>query len=120
MIKGITKEQHWITDYSYVPLVMAAPKLIGFDDEEKVARLCYAVSSATLMYSLLTDAKWGAIPLIPYKTHAALDLAQGALALTAASTLKIKNKKARNTLIAMGLTGITVGILSLISAKNKW
>lgn len=120
MIKGITKEQHWITDYSYVPLVMAAPQLIGFEDEEKVTYMCYALSSTVLIYSLLTDAKWGAVKLIPYKTHAALDLVQGAIALTAASTLKIKNKKARNTLIAMGLTGLTVGILSLIGAKDKY
>ncbi len=120
MIEGIKKEQHWITDYSYVPLVMAAPQLIGFEDEKKVANLCYALSSTVLAYSLLTDAKWGAVKLIPYKTHASFDLAVGVIALTAASTRKIRNKKARNTLIAMGLTGITVGVLSLIGAKFKY
>lgn len=119
-IKGITKEKHWILDYTYIPIVMAAPEAIRFKGEKTVTGICYASGAATLIYSLLTDAKWGVIPLIPYKTHAALDLAQGALALTAASTLKIKNKKARNTLIVMGLTGLTVGILSLIGAKDKY
>jgi hypothetical protein len=68
----------------------------------------------------LSDAKWGAIKLIPYKVHAGLDVASGVLAFGAALLPKInKDKAARNTFIAMGLTGLIVGTLSLIGAKRS-
>jgi hypothetical protein len=119
MIKGITKDWHGFIDYSYVPIVLAAPKLVGFEDEKWASDFCYALSAAVLGYSLLTDAKWGALKLIPYKTHAVLDFSTGVMALAAPWLLKAaSNKKARNTLLLMGISGIVVGTLSLIGAKR--
>jgi hypothetical protein len=58
--------------------------------------------------------------LIPYKVHAGLDVASGVLAFGAAMIPQIaKDKAARNTFIAMGLTGLIVGGLSLIGAKHN-
>ncbi len=119
MITGITKDKHWFTDYTYVPLVFAAPKLVGFEEEKWASKICYILSTTVLGYSLLTDAKWGAVKLIPYKTHAALDFSLGIIALASPVILKTTDKKARNTLLLMGLTGIVVGTLSLIGAKKS-
>lgn len=120
MITGIKKDQHVFTDYSYIPLVLAAPKLVGFGQDKTAATVCRAMSLTVLGYSLLTDAKWGAYKLIPYKTHAALDFASGAVSLAAPWIFKFsKNKKARNTLLVMGLTGLVVGALSVIGAKKS-
>lgn len=119
-IKGIKRNEHGLADFAYVPLVFAAPKLAGFEKNKEATLLCRAFSVSALAYSLCTDAKWGAIKLIPYKVHAGLDVASGVLALGAVLMPQIaKNKAARNTFIAMGLTGLIVGTLSLIGAKSK-
>ncbi len=118
MIIGIPKDKHWFTDYSYIPLVFAAPGLVGFKEDKWASKVCYVLSSTVLGYSVLTDAKWGLVKLIPYKTHAALDFSLGVIALAAPVLLKTSNKKARNTLLMMGITGLVVGTLSLIGAKK--
>ena len=57
--------------------------------------------------------------MIPYRVHAALDLASGVLALAVSQAPVIrKNKHVMLTFLFMGLTGIIVGSLSLIAAKK--
>jgi hypothetical protein len=98
MITGIRKESHGFTDYSYIPLVLAAPKLVGFSDDKTAATVCRAMGVTVLGYNLLTDAKWGAWKAIPYKPHAALDFASGVVALAAPWVFTFSgNKKGRNT-----------------------
>ncbi|GGC63672.1 hypothetical protein GCM10011387_16650 [Pedobacter quisquiliarum] len=119
MIQGITKDMHVFADYSYIPMVLLAPRLMGFEQDRTSAMVCRSFALAELGTSLLTDAKWGAIRCIPYKTHAIIDLASGVMALAAAVTKPIaSNKPARNTLIMMGITGLVVGTLSIIGAKR--
>ncbi len=119
MIKGITKEMHVYADYSYIPAVLLAPKLMGFEKDSKAATVCRSFAIAELGTSLLTDAKWGAIKCISYKTHAIIDLASGVMALGIAAAPAIsRDPAARNTFIAMGITGLIVGALSLLGAKR--
>jgi hypothetical protein len=120
MIKGITKKQHVCADYSYVPLVLLAPSIAKFEKDIVASQLCRAFALGSLGVSLLTDAKWGLVRLIPYKTHAIIDVATGALALAAAISPPIAdNKRARNTFLIMGITGLIVGALSVIGAKRQ-
>ena len=119
MITGIKENEHWFTDYTYIPLVFAAPKLVGFKEEKQVASLCYALSAAVQSYSLLTNAKWGLIKIISYKIHAGLDFSSGLVSLAALQYIKPKSKRARNTLLLMGFTGLVVGTLSLIGSKKS-
>jgi hypothetical protein len=120
MIKGITKKQHVCADYSYVPMVMLAPAIAKFEDDKVASRVCRAFALSSLGISLLTDAKWGLVRLIPYKVHAILDVSTGILALAAAVTPPIcENKRARNTFLIMGITGLVVGALSVIGAKRQ-
>ena len=120
MIGGIKKDQHWMTDYSYVPMVLVAPYALKFKDEKWASKACFAIAGSVLGYSLLTDAKWGAVKLIPYKTHAVLDIAQGLAALTVlAKAPRLAGKAARGTLIAMGVIGIVVGTLSLLGSRKS-
>ena len=119
-ITGIKRNEHGLADFSYVPLVFAAPNITGFENNKQATLICRAFSVSALAYSLCTDAKWGVIKLIPYKVHAGLDVASGILAFGAAILPKInQDKAARNTFIVMGLTGLIVGTLSLIGAKRK-
>ena len=114
------KNEHWFTDYSYVPLVAMAPAIAGFKDDKQAAAVCRAFAGIVLGYSFFTKAKWGVVKAIPYKTHAALDLASGVAALAVAQSAVVNdNKRARNTFLTMGVVGLTVGILSLIGAKHS-
>jgi len=118
MITGIKRKEHGFADYSYVPLVLLAPTFAGFEEDKAAATICRSFAFAALGVSLLTDAPWGALKVIPYKTHAAIDLTTGLLSL-AVTTLKpiSDNKQAKNTLLIMGAVGIVVGVLSLIGSK---
>jgi hypothetical protein len=119
MITGIPKEYHIIADVAYIPTVWWAPRLFDFKEEKTAATICKISSAADKVYTLLTDAPWGVVKLISYETHSIIDVAQGAVALTAALALPIKNKRARNTLLAMGITGLVVGALSWIGSKRN-
>ncbi len=117
-MKGISKDQHGLIDYAYVPLVAAAPQLFGFEEDKEVSSLCYVTSATVLGYTILTDAKWGAVKLIPYKAHLGLDLVSGVMALAAIPLLNVTNKKSRNMLMFMGFAGIVVGTLSLLGSRK--
>jgi hypothetical protein len=120
MTIGIKQNQHAVTDYAYVPLVLAAPRLANFEHEKRASYLVRTMALTVLAYSLATDMKASAVKVIPYKTHAALDLASGILSLAAPWVLGFsKNARARNTLLAMGVTGLIVGSLSLLGASRK-
>lgn len=113
MEKPISRRQHAFTDYSYVPLVASAPDLLGFKDEKTAATLCHVLSSTILVSSLFTRAEWGAIPVMPYKAHLAIDTLGGLTALTAPWVFGFaKNKKARNTFLVIGVFGLIAGLLS--------
>lgn len=119
-MNGITKEHHALADYAYVPLVLASPTLVRFEEEKTAARLVRGMAAAVLCYSLLTDMKGTAVKLMPYKTHAALDFASGVLSLAAPWLFGFSNhKRARNTLLAMSITGLAVGSLSWLGAVKK-
>lgn len=118
MVSGIKKEVHGVADYIYVPLVLAAPKLLKFENEQPAAGICYAMASGALAYTLCTDAPWGVAKIIPYKTHAAIDLCSGIFALAAPFILPVRKRNARTTLLLIGVTGLLIGALSVIGASR--
>lgn len=119
MITGIPKGYHIIADVGYIPTVWMAPKLFDFEEEKTAAALCKTSSAADVIYSLITDAPWGAVKLISYETHSIIDIAQGTIALLAALVLPFRNRRAKNTLLAMGITGLLVGTLSWMGSKQN-
>lgn len=113
MEKPILRKQHGYTDYSYVPAVLMAPEILGFEDDETAKRLCRILSGTVLLSSLFTRAEWGLFKVVPYKTHLVLDFSVGAFSLAAPWIFSFaKNKKARNAFLAMGLFGISASLLS--------
>jgi hypothetical protein len=109
----IPRRYHWPTDYSYIPTVAAAPDLFGFADNKTAARICRIFSSTILASSLFTRAEWGVFKLIPYKAHVALDFGSGLAALAMPWLAGFAHdRRARNTFLAMGAVGVTVGLLS--------
>jgi hypothetical protein len=118
MINGIPEDRHGFIDYTYVPLVWAAPALADFEQDRQAGNFCRMTAVLVLGYTLSTDAKWGVVKIIPYKTHAILDLGLGVVTIAAACIFTKSSKPARAILTLMGLTGIVVGVLSVIGARR--
>jgi len=113
MNQPISRVQHGFTDYSYIPLVAAAPHLLGFTDQKTATTLSYVLSSNVLASSLLTRAEWGVFKVMPYKAHLVLDVANGLAALSAPWLFGFaKNKKARTAFVVAGIFGVLAGLLS--------
>ena len=111
--KPISRREHGFTDYSYVPMVAAAPWLVGFTDESTAVRLTRVLSGSILATSLLTRAEWGLVKRIPFKTHLIADTAVGVFALSAPWLFGFaRNPKARTTFLVAGVFGIMAGLLS--------
>jgi hypothetical protein len=114
MQKPISRRQHGLTDYSYIPLALALPKLAGFQAEvPKAAILTRVLASNILASSIFTRAEWGIIRKIPFKTHLVLNVAVGAFAASAPWLFGFaKNKAARSSFLLLGAFGLLAGTLS--------
>ncbi|MCK8493833.1 MULTISPECIES: SPW repeat domain-containing protein [Spirosoma] len=113
MEKPITRKQHGFTDYSYIPLVAAAPVLASFENEPTAVTLTRVLSGSILASSLFTRAEWGLVKALPFKAHLAADTAVGVLAASAPWLFGFANNtRARNTFLAIGAFGIMAGLLS--------
>ncbi|GAB2524172.1 SPW repeat domain-containing protein [Spirosoma aerophilum] len=113
MEQPISRKQHGIADYGYIPLVAAAPSLVGFENEPTATRLARIISGGVLASSLLTRYEWGVWKVIPFNAHLAADAAVSAFSLASPWLLGFsKNKRARNTFLAIGLFGTVVGLLT--------
>jgi hypothetical protein len=113
MSKPISRQVHGILDYSAAPLVAAAPALIGFSDNKNASLLSYVLGGGILALTACTRAEWGLVKSVPFKTHLTLDLVTALTSLSAPWLLGFsKNKKARNTFLAIGATLLATGLLT--------
>ncbi|WP_114941175.1 hypothetical protein [Mucilaginibacter endophyticus] len=113
MNKPISKNLHGLIDYTYAAIVPVLPELAGFRKRETAKVLCRSLGAGALTYTLLTKARWGLIPLLPFKAHLAIDLSVSCLALAAPWLLGFSRKKtARNALLAAGIIGLTASLLT--------
>ncbi|HEV2951768.1 MAG TPA: hypothetical protein VGZ51_06670, partial [Actinomycetota bacterium] len=92
--RPIDSTLHGVTDYSVGATLMTLfPKWIGIDGTDS-ARQIRSAGAFHAGYSTLTDYPLGAIKLIPYRAHLALD-ALGALALAATPFVTGQYKEGR-------------------------
>jgi hypothetical protein len=109
----ISRKQHGVADYTYVPTVMAAPNLAHFARDTTPARLSRGFAAASLANTLFTRAEWGVVKVLPYKAHLAIDAVTGVAALAAPWMFGFSDdRRARNTFLAMGATALAVTLLS--------
>jgi hypothetical protein len=113
MRQPISRKQHGIADYTYVPSVLSAPNLARFTDDTTPARLSRAFGATSLVNTLFTRAEWGLVKVMPFKAHLAVDAVSGVAALAAPWLFGFaKDRRARNAFLAMGLTTLVVTLLS--------
>jgi len=113
MSKPISRQLHGVLDYSAAPLVAAAPAIIGFSQDKNPSILSYVLGGGILALTACTRAEWGLVKSVPFKTHLTLDVVTALTSLSAPWLLGFsRNKKARNTFLAIGATLLTTGLLS--------
>ena len=104
---------HGVAEAVYIPAMASAPESVGFTEEETATTLCRAIGGMALMSALITKAEWGAVQVLPYKAHLAVDVATSLFTLAAPWLFGFSgNEKARNVFIGLGVTGLVVGALS--------
>jgi hypothetical protein len=113
MEKPISRQAHGAIDYAFGAIVAALPELAGFKEEKSAATLCRVLAGGALAYSLLTKAEWGAVKVIPFKTHLLIDFTTGLLTLGAPWILGFANNtKARNAVLAVGAMSLMASSLT--------
>lgn len=74
----ITKQMHALLDYPVAISLMAAPFLLGLGTSHPLAKwLAVATGVAAFILTLLTDHQLGAVRVIPYQFHLAVDFLVG-------------------------------------------
>ncbi|WP_374951327.1 hypothetical protein [Mucilaginibacter sp.] len=118
MKKPLAVSAHGIIDYTYAAVVPHIPELVGFNNQVAPTAICRALGAGALTYTLLTDAKWGLIKLIPMRTHLLLDLSASTFAILSPWLLGFQKKNARNALMLIGATGLLVSLLTDARKRN--
>ena len=113
MNKPISVPVHGIIDYTYAAVVPLMPELAGFEQQAVPTVLCRTLGASALTYTLLTDAKWGLVKLIPMRTHLLFDLSASTFAILSPWLLGFHKKKtARNALMLIGAAGMLVSLFT--------
>ncbi len=110
---------HGITDYTAGATLMSLfPRLVGLSGT-RAGRQIRVAGATHATYSTLTDYPLGAVKVIPYKVHLALDAA-GALALAATPFVTGEFRKgARHWVPHVALCAFELGALAMSDPTGK-
>lgn len=78
-MRFIPSRVHGILDYLVGVLLIAAPKIFGFEGTGIASQLPTILGVATIFYSLLTRYELGLLKVLPFRVHLAIDALAGAL-----------------------------------------
>jgi hypothetical protein len=104
---AISTRVHGVLDYAVGLGLMAAPRVLGFQDAPRAARVPVALGASALAYSLLTDYELGALRVLPMPAHLLLDAMNG-LFLAASPWLLGFAKTVRGPHVALGVLELLV------------
>jgi hypothetical protein len=111
LTEPIPRQAHGVGDVATVPLVAAAPLVVGFGGTP--ARLAMLLAGGLLGVSLLTRSEWGAVPAMSFRRHLRMDVMTGALTAAAPWLLGFsRDARARNTFLAIGGGLLAAGLLT--------
>ena len=70
---------HGVLDYLVGLLLIAAPKIFGFEGTGIASQLPTLMGVATIVYSLLTRYELGLLKVLPFRVHLGIDALAGVL-----------------------------------------
>jgi hypothetical protein len=94
MAQGISPRVHGVLDYTTGTALLAAPRVLGLEGTPAGAVL-RAAGASHVGYSLLTSYELGAIKLLPYRAHLAIDAVAACALLSAPWTFGRARRRAR-------------------------
>lgn len=100
---------HAVVDYAWAATMMAAPWLFGFSHNRKAKTNAVASGAAILGLSLMTRYPLGAVKMIPFPVHGAIEAAAGLMTAAAPWLMGFsRNRSAKWTHLAAGLGTLAV------------
>lgn len=76
-MKVIDRKTHGYLDYIVGVLLVAAPWLLGFNNDGPAMWVPVILGAGTILYSLFTDYEMGAFRAIPFGAHLTIDVVSG-------------------------------------------
>lgn len=116
-MKNINSRTHGVLDYVVGVLLIVAPFLFGFADNEPARNAAWIVGAGSLLYSLITAYELSIAKLIPYRVHLGLDIAAG-LFLAASPWLMGFDDRIVWPHVTVGLLEIAVAMMSRASLTS--
>ncbi len=110
-MKRINSLTHGIVDYVIGFLLLVAPFLVGFSDNEPARNSAWVVGAAIILYSLATDYELGVFKLIPYRIHLGLDCVIGVFLATSPWLLDFSDRIAWPH-VAFGLLEVGIALIT--------
>ena len=116
-MKHINSRAHGVLDYVVGVLLIIAPYLFGFADDEPARNAAWIVGGGSLLYSLFTAYELSIAKVIPYRVHLGLDIAAG-IFLAASPWLMSFSDRVVAPHLVVGLLEIGVALLSRPAASG--
>ena len=108
-MKVLKPLQHGVIDYAMAGTMIAAPWLFGFSRNKKATTNSVASGAAILGLSLLTRYPLGAVKVVSFPTHGAIETIAGVATATAPWLMGFsRNRSARLTHLMSGLGTLAV------------
>ena len=110
MKRPISRKAHGVAELVYPALTALAPEILNFKDDKKATTLSRVMAGGMAGSALLARTEWGALKVIPFKAHLAMDVGFGLFTLAAPWVFKISNNtRARNAFLFVGLSSLIIG-----------
>ena len=112
-MKRLSPNQHGLVDYPFALSTLVASRILP---ETAAGRRLLSLSGlGATGLSLLTDYDAGVVRVVPMKIHLAVDAMTDALLIAAPLILKDEGSRMKRTLVAMGLMG---GVVTIMTRSN--
>lgn len=110
MNRPISRKGHGLAEWSYIPLTALSPEIMRFKDDPKATTFARVLGGLMLGSAVLTKSEWGLFKVLPFKAHLAGDIGISLASVLAPWLGKFsEDKKARNTFVFLGLSGLLIG-----------
>jgi hypothetical protein len=120
MTKMLKPLPHAVIDYAWAGTMMAAPWLFGFSRNRKATTNAVVSGAGILALSLMTKYPLGAVKVVSFPTHGAIEAAAGVATVAAPWLMGFsRNRRARWTHLLSGLGTLMVVAMTDYRAAER-